>query len=84
MSNAFLYLATVLIWGSTWFAIEFQLGLVEPEASIVYRFLASAGILFIWCKFKDLKLSFNLKSHFRFALMGVLMFFLNYVFAYRA
>lgn len=84
MSNAFLYLATVLIWGSTWFAIEFQLGLVEPEVSIVYRFLASAGILFIWCKFKDLKISFNLKSHFRFALMGVLMFCLNYVFAYRA
>lgn len=84
MSNAFLYMASVLIWGSTWFAIEFQLGIVEPEVSIVYRYLASAGILFVWCKIKGLGLSFNLKSHLRFALMGLLMFCLNYVFAYRA
>ena len=31
MSNLALYLISVLVWGSTWFAIEFQLGLVEPE-----------------------------------------------------
>jgi hypothetical protein len=31
MSNLALYLISVLVWGSTWFAIEFQLGTVEPE-----------------------------------------------------
>lgn len=30
MSNALLYAITVLVWGSTWFAIEFQLGVVAP------------------------------------------------------
>lgn len=84
MSNAFLYLASVLIWGSTWFAIEFQLGVVEPEVSIVYRYLAAAGVLFLWCKLKGLSLSFNFKAHLRFALMGLLLFSLNYVLAYRA
>ena len=34
MNNAFLYGVTVLIWGSTWLAIEYQLGVVEPEVSI--------------------------------------------------
>ena len=79
-----MYVITVLIWGSTWFAIEFQLGVVEPEVSIVYRYLAAAFILFIYCKIKNLPLIFNLKSHQWFALMGLLMFCLNYILAYRA
>lgn len=74
----------MLIWGSTWLAIEFQLGVVEPEVSIVYRYLAASGILFIWSKIKGLSLSFDLKSHRWFALMGLLMFCLNYILAYRA
>jgi drug/metabolite transporter (DMT)-like permease len=84
MSNGLLYLIAVMIWGTTWFAIEFQLGVVEPEVSIAYRYFASAAILFIWCKVKRLDLSFNLNSHRWFALMGLLMFCLNYIFAYRA
>jgi drug/metabolite transporter (DMT)-like permease len=79
-----LYAVAVLIWGSTWLAIEFQLGVVEPEVSIVYRYLAAAGILFLWSKVKGLSLVFNLKSHQWFALMGLLMFCLNYILAYRA
>jgi drug/metabolite transporter (DMT)-like permease len=84
LNNTFLYLVAVLIWGSTWLAIEFQLGIVEPEISIVYRYLAAAGLLFIWCKYKRLSLAFNLKAHGWFALMGLLMFCLNYILAYRA
>jgi hypothetical protein len=33
--NALLYLITVLIWGSTWLAIKFQLGIVPPALSIL-------------------------------------------------
>lgn len=65
-------------------AIEFQLGVVEPEVSIVYRYAAASGILFIWCRIKGLDLRFNLISHRWFALMGLLMFCLNYILAYRA
>ena len=84
MSNAFLFATSVLIWGSTWLAIEFQLGVVAPEVSLVYRSLAASGMLFIWCFIKGLRLTFDLKSHFWFALMGLLLFGLNYVLAYRA
>ena len=79
-----MYAVAVLIWGSTWLAIEFQLGVVEPEVSIVYRYLAAAGVLFLWSKIKGLSLIFNLRSHRWFALMGLLMFCLNYILAYRA
>lgn len=34
MKNLFLYMCAVLIWGSTWYAIKFQLGKVDPMVSI--------------------------------------------------
>ena len=84
MSNTFLFVTAVLIWGSTWLAIEFQLGVVAPEVSLVYRSLAASVLLFIWCKIKGLPVIFNPKYHIWFALMGLLLFGLNYVLAYRA
>ncbi len=84
MSNTTLYVVTVLIWGSTWLAIEHQLGVVAPEVSIVYRYLIASALLFIYCKYRRLTLSFNLESHLWFALLGASLFCLNYVFAYRA
>lgn len=84
MNNTVLYLITVLIWGSTWLAIEYQLGVVEPEVSIVYRYAMASSILFIWCKIKGLSLTFNVKQHVYFVFLGLLLFCLNYIFAYRA
>ena len=84
MNNTFLYLITVLIWGSTWLAIEYQLGVVEPEVSIVYRYALAAIVLFFWCKIKGLSLAFKVKDHFWFAVLGLFLFCLNYILAYRA
>lgn len=84
MSNALLYSVTVLIWGSTWFAIEFQLGVVEPEVSIVYRYAAAALVLFGWARVRGLSLRYGLRDHAWFMLLGLLLFGLNYVLAYRA
>ncbi len=84
MSNTALYVLTVLIWGSTWLAIEYQLGVVEPEVSIVYRYLAASVILYLYCKIKGLSLSFKVKDHYLFVALGLLLFCLNYIFAYRA
>jgi drug/metabolite transporter (DMT)-like permease len=84
MSNTILYVVSVLIWGSTWLAIEFQLGVVAPEVSIVYRYVLASIILFIYCKYKGLNLVFQVKYHLWFATLGLLLFSLNYILAYRA
>lgn len=84
MSNAFLYAVTVLIWGSTWLAIEYQLGVVEPEVSIVYRYAIASSVLFIWSKIRGLSLLFKVKDHLWFGLLGLFLFCLNYILAYRA
>lgn len=84
MSNALLYAITVLVWGSTWFAIEFQLGVVAPEVSIVYRYAGAALLLFCGCRALGLRLRFPLRDHLWFMLLGLLLFGLNYILAYRA
>jgi drug/metabolite transporter (DMT)-like permease len=84
MSNMLLYAITVLIWGSTWFAIEFQLGVVAPEVSIVYRYVGASALLFAWSRYRGLNLAFSLRQHGWFVLLGIFLFGLNYVLAYRA
>lgn len=84
MSNSFLYLVTVVIWGSTWIAINYQLGDVAPEASVSYRFALAAFILFVFAKAKQLPLLFSLKQHGLFAAFGICLFGLNYLLLYTA
>jgi drug/metabolite transporter (DMT)-like permease len=84
MYNAFLYLITVLIWGSTWLAIKFQLGVVAPELSIAYRFGLAASILIVFSLVRRLPLRFDIKSHGFFILQGLLLFSLNYILVYLA
>jgi drug/metabolite transporter (DMT)-like permease len=84
MNNRALYLITVLIWGTTWIAIEFQLGEVAPGVSIFYRYTLAALLLFGWCRARRLPLGFDKAAHLQFALLGLLLFCLNYLLTYYA
>ena len=39
MQSTLLYLATVLIWGSSWLAITYQIGDVDALVSVAHRML---------------------------------------------
>lgn len=82
MQNSLLYIITVLIWGSTWLAIKFQLGLVAPEISVAYRFFLASILLFIYIGLRKLPLKFNLKQHAFMALQGLFLFSVNYILVY--
>ena len=84
MSNLGLFLVSVLIWGSTWLAITFQLGSVAAEVSVAYRFGLASILLFGWCRLKRLPLRYDTRTHRCFALQGGLLFGLNYVLVYLA
>jgi len=43
--TAALYLLVVLIWGTTWIAIHYQIGPVPVELSILYRFALAAAVM---------------------------------------
>ncbi len=83
-STLFLYIFTVIVWGSTWFTIEYQLGVVPHEYSSFYRFALASLLLFAYCFYKKLNLNFNLKHHLWMALLGLTLFCLNYLMVYEA
>ncbi|HMK07421.1 MAG TPA: EamA family transporter [Anaerolineales bacterium] len=84
MENAFFYALTSLIWGSTWLAITFQLGVVAPEASIVYRFALAAIVLMVYVALRRLPMRFSARQHGQIALQGLFLFSLNYILVYLA
>lgn len=77
-----LYSTVVLIWGSTWAAIPFQLGTVAEEVSVGYRFGLAAVALYAYAFIarRPLRLPANV---FPFVfLQGALLFCINYFFVY--
>ena len=84
MRNPLFYLATVLIWGTTWIGIKLQLGSVAPIISVAYRFLLAALILLAWCRVRRLPMRFSLQDHSFIFLQGVLLFGCNYLLFYIA
>lgn len=84
MANLFFYSMTVLIWGSTWLAITFQLGNVPPIQSVFYRFGLATLLLFGWCLLRRLPLRFSLREHGYIAMQGFCLFSLNYLGFYLA
>src|SRR6185503_19464267 len=74
----------VAIWSSTWIAITFQLGNVSAIASVSYRFLLAALILFAYCRLRRLPLRFRTSQHLALALQGAMMFSLSYLCVYFA
>jgi drug/metabolite transporter (DMT)-like permease len=84
MSVPTLFAIATAIWGSTWLAITFQLGVVPPEVSVVYRFALAGVLLGAWCAATKRSLAFPPAAHAWLAAWGAMMFGLNYVGIYYA
>ena len=84
LSSASLFALCTAIWGSTWLVITFQLGVVAPEVSVVWRFGLAAVTLALFCVATRRSLRFAPADHARMALQGSLMFCGNYVLVYWA
>ncbi len=85
MRNALLYIASVMTWGLTWYAIKFQLGDVHPSLSVSYRFLLAAAVLYLFCVLTGRHHhKFTLRQHGFIALQGVFLFCINYWLTYQS
>ena len=82
MQIAILYAIVVLIWGSTWAAIKFQLGDVAEELSVSYRFAIAAAALYIYALISGRRLRLPAATLPAVFLQGALLFSLNYFFVY--
>lgn len=87
-SRQWLDLAAIMVctlaWGTTWFAITMQLGVVDPVISITYRFALAAALLFAWGALRRETLSLNRAQHFAAFGVGLFTFAVDYSFVYWA
>ena len=84
MQVILLYASVVLIWGSTWAAIPFQLGDVAPEVSVGYRFGIAAVLLYAYGLVSRRQLRLPAKTIGLVLLQGTFLFCLNYLLVYYA
>lgn len=84
MPNGLLYALCVLIWGSTWYVLTFQVGAVPVELSVAYRFALAAALLIGALALAGVRLRFGWRQHGRMAAQGVLNIGLSYTLVYLA
>lgn len=82
MPSPVIYAIVVLIWGTTWYAIKFQLGVVAPEISLVYRFGLAAICVFVFARIAGSPMRLSWRDHRFVALQGLTLFCLNYWMTY--
>jgi drug/metabolite transporter (DMT)-like permease len=70
MSFPALYAVCVLIWGTTWYAITFQLTGATPEVGTALRFSLAAVVLIAWCVWRRVAFTFPWRVHVWLALLG--------------
>jgi len=82
--NLSLYALTVLIWGTTWIAIKWQLGVIPPPVSIAWRFWIAALVLFALLRIMRRPI-WPPRAAWRFLIaQGVALFCLNFLCFYYA
>lgn len=79
-----LYATVVLIWGSTWAAIPYQLGVVAEELSVAYRFGLGSLLLFAYATITGRVISIPRSTYPYILVMGAMMFSAGYLFIYYA
>jgi drug/metabolite transporter (DMT)-like permease len=84
MQVVLLYATIVLIWGSTWSAIPFQIGVVAEELSVAYRFGIAALFLYAYALLSRRRIRLPVDAYPFVFLQGTLLFSLNYFLVYYA
>ncbi len=84
MMNLSLFLATVLIWGSTWIAIAFQLGPVPVLVAVFHRFALAALLMLPALALLRQLTPVPMRQHRYILLQGICLFSLNFICFYNA
>ena len=76
--DAVLYAVTVFGWSTSWIAMKAQVASVPPEASLLWRFLISSSLMWIWVTARGDRMRFPLAAHLGFAGLGFFIFSMNF------
>lgn len=82
MQVIILYATVVMIWGSTWITIPYQLGDVAPELSVAYRFALASLLLFAFARATGRRLRVPRATYPFVVVLGAMTFSIGYLFIY--
>ena len=77
-----LYSMVVFGWSTSWLPLKWQLGVVAPEVSLLWRFVIAATVMFVISIYLRQSLIFHWRTHLRLALLGLCIFSTNFAFFY--
>ena len=77
-----LYSMVVFGWSTSWLPLKWQLGVVAPEVSLLWRFAIAATVMFVISIYLRQSLMFHWRTHLRLALLGLCIFSTNFAFFY--
>ena len=84
LKNWQLFAICVLTWGTTWYAITFQLGHTAPEVGVALRFALAGSVVLAGCVARGMGLRFTARDHALFALQGTFLYGVSYLCVYHA
>lgn len=84
LSTPQLFVLAVLIWGTTWHAIVYQLAVGTPELGVTLRFALAGAVALAFSRWQGVALALPLRQHGRLALQGAFMYSLSYLCVYHA
>jgi drug/metabolite transporter (DMT)-like permease len=84
LKNWQLFAICVLTWGTTWYAITFQIGHTAPEVGVAFRFALAGVTVLAMCAVRGMRLRFGLREHALLALQGCFMYGVSYICVYHA
>ena len=79
-----LYGGVTFAWGFTWLAQHYQVGMVAPEVSVLWRFVIAAPCMLAIAAIRGEQFRFPLRDHLWLALLGLTLFCTNFVLFYYA
>jgi drug/metabolite transporter (DMT)-like permease len=84
LKNWQLFAVCVLTWGTTWYAITFQVGRMAPEVGVALRFAVAGAVILAACVVRCERLRFTRAQHLRLALQGSFLYGVSYLCVYHA
>ena len=79
-----LFAICVVVWGTTWHAITYQLYDFSAEVGVALRFALAGASLLALCRWRGVPLGYSLSDHRALALQGVFLYGVSYVCVYHA
>lgn len=79
-----LFTICVAVWGTTWYAITFQIGQVAAEVGVAYRFALAGVAILAGLRLRGRSLRLSLRDHTYVALQGCLLYGVAYIGIYHA